>query len=204
MTPFWIAFEGGEGCGKTTQSAIFAERIGARRTREPGGTRVGESIRRLLLDPATGDIDARAEALLMAADRAQHIAEVVIPSLGAGSHVVSDRSAWSSLAYQGFGRGLALDGVRSVCDYAMQGRWPDLAVLLAVSEETAATRVDATPDRMEAAGRVFHRRVADGFAQLAEDAPDQWVVVDAAGSITDVAAKVWAAVAERLTLEDSV
>src|SRR5688572_12375409 len=116
MTARWIALEGGEGSGKSTQATRLGERLQAVVTREPGGTTIGAKVRAVLLDPDLV-VDERAEALLMAADRAQHVAEVVRPALAAGTCVVSDRSAFSSLAYQGYGRGLPLEEVRSLCDW---------------------------------------------------------------------------------------
>ena len=159
----WIAFEGGEGSGKSTQARLLAERLDAVLTREPGGTRVGERVRSLLLDPTVVGLDARAEALLMAADRAQHVVEVVRPALAAGRVVVSDRSAWSSLAYQGHGRGLGVEAVRTLCDWASDGLWPDLAVLLDVSAAERSDRLKDPPDRMESAGAPFHAAVDQGF-----------------------------------------
>jgi dTMP kinase len=126
----FIAFEGGEGTGKSTQARRLAERLGARLTREPGGTPAGDRIRALLLDPSTGELDARAEALLLAADRAQHVATVIRPALDAGEDVVTDRYEGSSLAYQGHGRGLPLEEVLRISGWATGGLRPDLVVLL--------------------------------------------------------------------------
>ena len=200
MTGFLIAFEGGEACGKSTQAGLLAERLSAVLTREPGGTEVGLAIRSLLLDPDGAPVAARTEALLMAADRAEHYASVVAPALHGGRHVVSDRSAGSSLAYQGYGRGLDLEGVRSLSDWALDGRWPDIAVLVRVPADVAAARAIGRPDRLEQAGAAFHSRVLDGFDVLAASSPSpsQWVVVDGCGSVDDVAARVWAAVEPRL------
>ena len=186
----FIAFEGGEACGKSTQSARLAARLGAVLTREPGGTALGGHVRALLLDRATGDIDARTEALLLAADRAQHVAEVVAPALAAGRHVVSDRSAGSSLAYQGYGRGLPLEEVRQLSTWATGGVWPDLIVLLDVPAAVSAARASATLDRLEAEGGGFHDRVAEGFRALAAADPTRWVVIDGTGSVEAVAARV--------------
>ncbi|HVF31877.1 MAG TPA: dTMP kinase [Acidimicrobiales bacterium] len=194
MPPRWIALEGGEGSGKSTQARLLAERLGAVLTREPGGTRVGERVRALLLDPTVVGLDARAEALLMAADRAQHVAEVVRPALAGGRSVVSDRSAWSSLAYQGHGRGLGVEAVRHVCDWATDGLWPDLAVLLDVPADERSARMQDPPDRMESAGVAFHAAVADGFRSLAAASPDRWAVVDGAGEVLEVFERVVAAV----------
>ena len=194
----FIVFEGGEASGKSTQSARLAARIGAVHTREPGGTAIGGALRSLLLDVRTGDLDGRAEALLMAADRAQHVAEVVRPALAAGRHVVSDRYIGSSLAYQGYGRGLPVIELRRLSDWAADGLWPDLVVLLEVPATVAMSRLGATPDRMEAAGEEFHDRVARGYRALAATDADRWVVVDGTTSPEQVAAAVWRAVIERL------
>jgi dTMP kinase len=188
-----IALEGGEGCGKSTQAARLANRLGAVLTREPGGTAVGERVRDLLLDPALVDLEPRAEALFMAAARAQHVAEVIAPALAAGRDVVTDRYAHSSLAYQGFGRGLDTGEVRALSDFATDGLWPDLVVLLDVPEDVAAGRLGDL-DRFEAAGADFHRRVVAGFRALAAEEPDRWVVVPGVGSVDEVAERVWDAV----------
>ncbi|MDP9442773.1 MAG: dTMP kinase [Actinomycetota bacterium] len=190
MTGRWIAFEGGEGSGKSTQALLLSSKLDAVLTREPGGTVVGERIRALLLDPMVIGVDDRAEALLMAADRAQHVAERVRPALEEGRMVVSDRSAYSSLAYQGYGRGLGADAVRALCTWATRGLWPDLAILLDVLPEVAATRMSGPADRMEGAGEDFHRRVHAGFRELAEAEPDVWVVVDGTGTVREVADRV--------------
>jgi dTMP kinase len=196
----FIAFEGGEGCGKSTQAARLADAIGAVLTREPGGTDLGLRLRELLLDPATEHVDRRAEALLMAADRAQHVAAVVRPSLAAGRHVVSDRFAASSLAYQGYGRGLPLDEVRELSAWATDDTWPDLIVLIDVPVETAAARLGEDLDRFEQADDGFHQRVTDGFRDLAAADPARWVVIDGTPPVDVVAAAVRKAVSERLDL----
>lgn len=189
-----IAFEGGEACGKSTQAALLASRLGAVLTREPGGTPLGERVRSLLLDPASGALSDRAEALLMAAARAQHVAEVVAPALAAGRTVVTDRYAHSSLAYQGYGRGLDLDEVRRLSEWATGGRWPDLVVLLDLDAAEAESR-RGRPDRFEAESAAFHRRVEAGFRSLAAADPARWRVVDGSGPVEQVAARVWDAVA---------
>lgn len=196
----FIAFEGGEACGKSTQAALLAAALDAVLTREPGGTTVGSSIRSLVLDPATDGLDARAEALLMAADRAQHVAQVVEPALAAGRHVVTDRFAGSSIAYQGGGRGLPADEIRRLSEWATGGVWPDLIVLLEVPAETAARRLERELDRMESEPAGFHAAVAESFRAQAAAEPDRWVVIDASGSIEQVAAAVRLTVDERLQL----
>jgi dTMP kinase len=192
----WVALEGGEGSGKSTQAALLADAVDGVLTREPGGTAIGARLRDLLLDPGTGTLVARAEALLMAADRAQHVASVVIPALAAGRHVISDRSAWSFLAYQGYGRDLAVEDLWRLSDWAAGGRWPDLAVLIEVPPEESAARLAASgkaPDRLEAEQGGFHDRVRAGFLALAADHPTRWAVVDGSGPPAVVAARVRAA-----------
>jgi dTMP kinase len=196
----FIAFEGGEGSGKSTQAALLAASLGAVLTREPGGTTLGARIRELVLSPDTGEVDPRAEALLMAADRAQHVALVVEPALASGRHVVTDRFAGSSIAYQGFGRGLPAGEVEHLSRWATAGCWPDLVVLLDVSPEVAGARLQRALDRMESAGADFHRRVADGFRTLAVAAPELWVVLDGTVPVDEVHEGVVAVVRERLQL----
>ena len=185
-----IVFEGGEASGKSTQAARFAADLGALLTREPGGTAVGERIRAVVLDPDAGVLDRRAEALLLAADRAQHVAEVVEPTLARGEDVVSDRFIPSSLAYQGYGRGLDLDELRRISAWASAGLEPDLVILLDVSPEVARARRAAASDRMEAESDEFHQRVAAGYRQLAATDPERWVVVDGTGDVDEVAKRV--------------
>jgi dTMP kinase len=183
----FIAFEGGEASGKSTQAARLAVRIDALLTREPGGTPTGERIRELLLDPGAA-VDARAEALLMAAARAQHVSELIAPALSSGRHVVTDRFTASSLAYQGFGRGLPLEDVKALSTFATAGLTPDLTVLLDLDPAVAAVRRSREHDRMEAAGDAFHQRVRDGFLSLVDRT---WLVVDGALPPEDVEQAVW-------------
>lgn len=196
----FIAFEGGEACGKSTQSALLAAALDAVLTREPGGTTIGAQLRAVLLDPATIGLSDRAEALLMAADRAQHVAEVVAPALAAGRHVVTDRFAGSSIAYQGHGRGLPIEEIRELSLWATDGVWPDLIILLDVPEAEADRRLGTSRDRMEAEPAAFHAAVIDGFRAQAEAEPDRWAVIDGSLSIDEVAAAVSRTVVERLQL----
>ena len=198
MTGRLIAFEGGEAAGKSTQARLLAERLGARLTFEPGATELGTQIRSLVLGASGPPLSSRAEALLMAADRAQHVAEVIRPSLDAGIHVVTDRFIGSSLAYQGFGRDLGVDEVLALSLFATGGVRCDLAVLLEVSDELARSRQGSPGDRIEAEAAEFHRRVVEGFRTLAERHPDQWVVIDGDRPVDEVAEAVYAAVRERL------
>ncbi len=189
-----IAFEGGEASGKSTQAARLASTLGAVLTREPGDTELGRHIRQLVLGPGIADgMDARAEALLLAADRAQHVASVIRPALLAGRDVVTDRYAGSSLAYQGYARGLDVADIRWLSDWASEGLWPDLVILLDVPDEVARERLAQSGvglDRLEAAGDEFHRRVALGFRALAQSFPATWRVVDGRGPVDEVAVRV--------------
>lgn len=196
----FIALEGGEGSGKSTQSAHLGTAIKAVLTREPGGTRIGTLIRNLVLDPSITGMSARTEALLLAADRAQHLEEIVVPSLRKGAHVVTDRSAYSSLAYQGFGRGLPVDDVRGMNGWAMEGRWPDLVILLDIDPAAGMARLKRAADRIELSDIEFHRRVRNGFLKLAADDPGRWAVVPAGGDELEVAAQVRDVVQQRLGL----
>ena len=153
--PVYIALEGSEGCGKSTQSRRLADALGATLTRETGGTAVGQRLRAILHDTDVTDLDDRAEALIVAADRAQHIAQVVRPSLDAGTPVVSDRSVYSTLAYQGYGRGLDVDELRRLNEWAIGDTTPDLVILLRVPDDVARRRMERRElDRFERAGRL--------------------------------------------------
>ncbi len=199
MTGRFIAFEGGEAAGKSTQARRLVERLDAVQTREPGGTSAGAAIRTLFLDPATGDLDPRTEALLMAADRAQHVASVIRPALDAGRHVVTDRYLYSSVAYQAHARGLVPDEVRNLSLWATDHLEPDLVVFLDLPVDVARARVaDTTPDRLESETVEFHERVRGGFHHQAEADPQRWIVVDGAAATDDVWATVWMAVRDRL------
>lgn len=183
-----IAMEGIDGCGKSTQAKILAEALGAVVTREPGGTAFGEVLRNLLLDPPGPDRTARAEALLMAADRAQHVAEIIEPALRKGQWVVTDRYSGSTLAYQGAGRGLAVDDLGWLSSWAAEGVEADLSVLIDVDPELARRRLAMTsPDRLERMDPGFHHRVRQGFVELARAGGDRWVVVNGSGDADSVA-----------------
>lgn len=185
--PAYIAFEGPEGCGKSTQAARLAEATGAVLTRETGGTDIGVRLRTILHDTTVDDLADRAEALIAAADRAQHIAEVVRPALQAGRSVISDRSVYSTLAYQGYGRGLDIDAVRRINEWATDGLWPDVVVYLDAPDEVIAERMRRRElDRFEAAGDQFHERVTAGYRTMAAADPERWVIVPAIGSIDTV------------------
>lgn len=190
----FIVLEGGEAAGKSTQAALLAAHLGAVLTREPGGTPMGEALRRLLLDPATPAPVPRAEVLLMLAARAQHVAEVIEPALARGQDVVCDRFSGSTLAYQGYGRGLDVAELAQLDRWATAGRAPDLVVLLDVPAEVAFSRRPRAKDRFEAEDEEFRRRVEEGFRKLAESEPGRWKRVDGSRSIEEVAAAVLEAV----------
>lgn len=200
----YIAFEGIEGCGKSTQAVTLADHLRNAGhdivlTRETGGTPIGERIRDVLHDPANTHLDPIAEALLIAGDRAQHRAEILQPALDAGKLVVSDRSVHSTLAYQGYGRRLPLDMVRSVNDWALGGRWPDLVVLLDIDHELAMNRLRSRSlDRFEREDEAFFRRVSDGFRDMAASDPDRWLIVDGSRPQDDIADQVRRDVESRL------
>ena len=194
-----IALEGIDGCGKSTQARLLAGHLDALLTFEPGATALGGSLRSLLLDPALPAVTGRAEALLMAADRAQHVAEVVVPALSAGRWVVTDRFSASTLAYQGYGRGMALDQLGWLVDWATAGLRPDISVLVDVPVAVGSgRRAGADHDRFEGLGEAFQQRVADGFRTMVTQDPAAWIVVDGTGTVDEVAADIRTAVAGRL------
>ena len=197
--PVYIAFEGPEACGISTQAQRLADSIGAVITRETGGTDIGTQLRSILHNVDTVGLDDHAETLIVAADRAQHLAEAVRPALERGEHVVSDRSMYPSLAYQGY-RGLPVDDVRRINEWAIGSTWPDLVILLKTDDVTLQRRMNERDlDRIEQAGSDFHRRVREGFADMAAADPNRWYVVDAstpadetAATIRKVVSDVWA------------
>ena len=192
----FIALEGGDGCGKSTQARLLAEHLGVRLTREPGGTPAGERMREIVLDPATGELDLHSEVLLYAASRAEHVTKVIRPAIEAGEDVVCDRFIASSLAYQGYGRELVVDEVAWINDWGTGGLRPDLTILVDVPVDVAVKRMGDELDRLEAVGEDFRQRVVDGYRAMAE--ADGWAVVDGSGTIEDVFALVLAVVKERL------
>ena len=186
----FVVFEGGDGAGKSTQIRLLraaVERAGhvAVVTREPGGTRLGEAVRELLLQPGTGDMDERSEALLYAAARAQHVREVIVPALQRGNVVLCDRYIDSSVVYQGAARGLGEERIAELNRWATGGVVPDLVVLLDVDPAAGLARAagDATPDRLESAGLIFHRAVRNAYRRRAAGDPARYLVVDAEQSV---------------------
>jgi len=199
MKAKFIAFEGGDASGKSTQARRVSETLNAVFTREPGGTTVGESLRTILLDP-NETVAVRAEALLMAASRAQLVAEVIRPALLKGQHVVTDRFIASSLAYQGYASGLPIDEVLSLSLFATESLTPDLTILIDISIEESFNRRGQNPDRFEQEDRSFHEKVRNGYLELAEAEKEKWVVIDGTGTLEEVAVLVDQAIKERLGL----
>jgi len=196
-----IAIEGIDGSGKSTQAHLLAERTGALLTREPGSTPLGSILREALLSPDTVHISPRAEALLMAADRAEHVAQVIEPALARGDWVVCDRYSASTMAYQGHGRGLPLGELASVIGFATGGIEADLNVLLEIPPGLARARIGlsgSSADRFEALGEAFFERVAQGYASMAAAEPASWLRLDATGTEEAIAEMLLAEVTRRL------
>lgn len=202
----FITFEGGEGCGKSTQvkrlaAALEAKGVKVLLTREPGGTRLAEMIRTLLKDETEDPPVDRAELLLFLAARAQLVRNVIRPALDAGTWVLSDRFSDSTIAYQGYGRGLSVDFVKAANEFACEGLTPDLTFLLDVEPSVAAQRMrgreaatNTSADRIERAGDDFHARLRRGFHELAEANPSRIVTIDATGTPDEVARRILLAI----------
>jgi dTMP kinase len=197
----YIVLEGTEGTGKSTHAARLAAHLGAVLTRETGGTDIGARIRAILHDTDLTHLSHRAETLLIAADRAQHIDEVVAPALAAGRHVVSDRSVYSTLAYQGYGRCLPIEEIRVINEWALHSCWPDLVILIDTPIELLERRMrNRELDRFEREDVDFHARVREGFRSMAAGDPQHWVVIDGAAGMEEVGNNIRRCVAERLQL----
>ncbi len=206
MIGHYIAFEGIEGTGKSTIAVRLAAHLESRgidvlRVREPGGTTTGERIRHVLLDPE-GTVAPWSEALLFSAARAQLAHELVGPALRAGRWVVSDRSVYSSLAYQGGGRGLGIDAVRAVNEPGLGEVWPEMVILLRLDAATGLARQE-DPDRIGGEGVAFQSSVADAFDELAVADPGRFVTVEASSSVVEVWASVLAHVEGRWAISSS-
>ncbi len=197
----FITFEGTEGCGKSTQVRLLADRLRqlgyqVRTTREPGGCALADAIRRILLDPGSSDMDALTELFLYAAARAQHVAEVIRPALARGEIVLCDRFADATLAYQGYGRGLDIETIRHLNELATGGLQPDLTLLLELPLATGLERAisrnsgaEQDEGRFEQEALAFHERVRDGYLDLARN-EERFRVVSASGTIEEVAERI--------------
>lgn len=189
----FISFEGIEGCGKTTQVELLAQFLSRRSisymvTREPGGTRLGKIIRKILLDPDHNEMEPLTELFLYAADRAQHIAQVVRPAMEARQWLICDRFADATAAYQGYGRGQDLKLIQQLNHWATGGLWPQLSLLLDCPVEIGLDRarkrmmdnsLDGLEDRFEQHGLAFHEKVREGYLKLAAQYPDRFEILDA-------------------------
>lgn len=187
---YFITFEGADGCGKTTQSKLVQEYLEQKGyevtwTREPGSKGLGQNIRELLLH-YDGDVAPRCEAFLFLADRAQHIAHMISPSVESGKIVICDRHTDSTIAYQGYGRGEDIEQLKYLNNLATGSMKPDLTFVFDVSTDIAQTRVGAEKDRMEAAGTEFHQKVRNGYLEIAKQEPNRVKVVDANNNIQQV------------------
>jgi dTMP kinase len=209
----FIAFEGPEGSGKSTQVRLLVDRLRQRgvqvtATREPGGTRLGDELRQVLLLRDDLELGPLSEALLLSASRAQLVESVIVPALARGDVVVSDRFAASTVAYQGYGRGLNLDALAGLNTFATHGLQPDLTVLLDVPIEVglarkhaqASAETSAAENRFEAEGGVFHGRVRAGYHALAAAEGDRWLCLDAQQHPEQLAGLIWERVAELMHL----
>ena len=190
----FVCFEGGEGAGKSTQSRLLHDWLVERGetvllTFEPGDTPVGKELRRIVLDPATGELSDRTEALLYAADKAEHVDHVVLPALARGEVVITDRYVDSTLAYQGAGRTLDVAEVEAVARWATGDLRPHLTVVLDLAPEAGLGRFEER-DRIEGQSLGFHQRVRQGFLDLAAVDPDHYVVLDARAPIEEIAAAI--------------
>ncbi len=198
MSGYFIVFEGGEGAGKSTQEALLTEALEQRaltvtRTREPGGTPAGEEIRRVVLSPEFEGLDPRAEALLFAAARGEHVARVIRPALERGEVVICDRYLDSSVAYQGFARGLGPRRIRDLSLWATNELLPDLTIVLDIDPADGLGRFTER-DRLEAEPLEYHRQVRAAYLALAEEDPERYLVLDARDDIQAIAAAILARV----------
>ena len=192
MKGIFISFEGPDGSGKTTQISLLSSYLKDKgysvvMTREPGGTEISEKIREIILDPENKEMDGMTEALLYAAARAQHVAQLINPSLDEGKVVLTDRFMDSSIAYQGYGRKLG-DKIRIINEYAVAGIHPDLTFFLDLSAEEGIARAEHRQklDRLEQESIAFHKRVYEGYLELSKIYEDRYVIIDASRSVEEI------------------
>lgn len=186
----FITLEGADGCGKTTQLNLLKEYLTSRGyeivvTREPGGKGLGEKLREILLN-YDGEVSDRCEAFLYLADRAQNIDTIIKPAINSGKIVLCDRHTDSSVAYQGYGREQNIDNINMLNELAVNGVHPDLTIVFDIDTETSMARVGAEKDRLESAGIEFHKRVRNGYLEIAKKNPQRIKVVNASQTIEDV------------------
>jgi len=205
----FIAFEGGEGCGKSTQSSLLFKKleqqnIPAVLTHEPGGTVLGDELRKVLKRKRGPSISPRAELFLVAASRVQLMAEVIHPALEEGGVVICDRFTYSTLVYQGYGRGLDVSFVETVNNIATQNLKPDLAILLDISPEQGLARKRSLRDRFELEDLSFHRRVREGYLKMVAAESERWLVIDASLPRGKIAEIIWDRVSKLLSSHSSL
>ena len=204
----FIVFEGSEGVGKSLQVGLLADRLKETGkkivvTREPGGTRIGEKIRAITHDIENVDLDAVAEAYLMAASRAQHVREIITPALKDGSIVISDRFVESSVAYQGYGSNLGFKEISTLNELAVNGATPDLVILLDAPSRVGLARLEKKEkqkDRLDMQQKDFYEQVRRGYLALAKNNPSRYVVVDATKSTESVASFIWQIITKRFLM----
>jgi dTMP kinase len=199
----FITFEGGEGCGKSTHSRLLLNKLQEQNvpavlTHEPGGTALGNELRNLLKGRRGSPISPQAELFLLAASRAQLVAEVIRPALEAGRVVICDRFTHSTMVYQGYGRGLDFTAIKMVNNMATRHLSPDLIILLDISPEQGLARKRSLKDRFELEDLSFHRRVREGYIKMAAAEPDRWLVIDASQPKAQVAQIIWDSVSRLL------
>jgi dTMP kinase len=199
----FITFEGGEGCGKSSQSRLLLKKLEQQNipvvlTHEPGGTALGDELRKALKKKRSSSISPRAELFLVAASRAQLVAELIRPALVEGKVVICDRFTHSTMVYQGYGRGLDFTAIKMVNNMATMHLDPDLIILLDIPPEQGLARKQSLKDRFELEDLSFHRRVRDGYLKMAEAEPDRWLVIDASLPKEKVAEIIWNRVSQLL------
>jgi len=200
----FITFEGGEGCGKSTQSRLLLKRLEQQNvpvvlTHEPGGTSLGNELRKTLKRKQGSSISPQAELFLLAASRAQLVAELIRPALEEGKVVLCDRFTHSTMVYQGYGRGLDFTAIKMVNNMATRYLNPDFIILLDISPEQGLARKQSLKDRFELEDLSFHRRVREGYVKMAAAEPDRWLVIDASLPKGKIAEIIWDRVSQLLT-----
>jgi dTMP kinase len=205
----FITFEGGEGCGKSTHSRLLLKKLQQQNvpavlTHEPGGTPLGNELRNLLKRRRGSPVSPQAELFLLAASRAQLVAEVIRPALEEGKVVICDRFTHSTMVYQGYGRGLDFTAIKMVNNMATRNLNPDLIILLDISPEQGLARKRSLKDRFELEDLSFHRRVREGYLKMAEAEPDRWLVIDASLPKAKVSEIIWDRVSQLLPSHQSL
>jgi len=205
----FITFEGGEGCGKSTQSRLLLKKLEQQNvpvvlTHEPGGTALGNELRKTLKRQRDSSISPQAELFLVAASRAQLVAELIHPALEEGKVVICDRFTYSTLVYQGYGRGLDFTAIKMVNNMATRNLNPDLIILLDISPEEGLARKQSLKDRFELEDLSFHQRVREGYLKMAAAEPDHWLVIDASLPKGKIAETIWSRVSQLLLSHPSL